>query len=224
MEDLLDVSRISPGQPDMLRQEWLDFREIMSHIVAVCRSEVEAAGHKFVVDLPENDVRMFADRGPADANLLPTLLNNAAKYTDGNGEVRFIGKCESDESSFKCKDTGIGISAELLPHVFQMFRQADSSLERSRGGLGIGLALVKSLVELHGGTVEANSAGLGQGSVFTVRLPVAPVSPVAAEMPTAVVEENGRPAQVVRPKRILIVDDNKLQAQSLGLLVRAMGL
>jgi len=121
------------------------------------------------------------------------------------------------------EDTGIGISAELLPHVFKMFKQADSSLERGRGGLGIGLALVKSLVELHGGTVEANSAGLGQGSVFMVRLPVAPVTPVAVEMPTTIVEDDGRPAQLVRPIRILIVDDNKLQAQSLGLLIELWG-
>ena len=221
LEDLLDVSRIARGSL-LLRQEWLDFREIMSHIVAIGRSDVEAAGHKFVVDLPENDVRLFADRARL-TQIFSNLLNNAAKYTEGNGEVRFSATCESGAIVVQVKDTGIGISAELLPHVFKMFKQADSSLERGRGGLGIGLALVQSLVELHGGTVEANSAGLGQGSVFTVRLPVAPVSPVAAEMPTAVVEENGRPAQLVRPIRILIVDDNKLQAQSLGLLVELWG-
>ena len=91
-------------------------------------------------------------------------------------------KCQRDEIVIQVQDSGIGISADFLPSVFQMFRQADSSLERNRGGLGIGLALVKSLVDLHGGSVEASSAGLGQGSVFTVRLPVAPVGSIAADM------------------------------------------
>jgi PAS domain S-box-containing protein len=221
MEDLLDVGRISRGSL-ILHKEWVDFREIVRTLIAACSPEVDAAGHKLVVDVPDNDIKMFVDPVRV-TQVLSNLVNNAVKYTDGHGEVRFIVQSQRDEIVIQVQDSGIGISADFLPSVFQMFRQADSSLERNRGGLGIGLALVKSLVELHGGSVEASSLGLGQGSVFTVRLPVAPVSSIAADMLPAAAEKDRRPAPTPRSKRILIVDDNKLQAQSLGILVQLWG-
>lgn len=221
MEDLLDVGRISRGSL-ILHKEWVDFREIVRTLITTCSPEVEAAGHKLVVDIADNDIKMFVD--PVRLmQILSNLVNNAAKYMDGHGEVRFAAQCQRDEIVIQVQDSGIGISADFLPSVFQMFRQADSSVERNRGGLGIGLALVKSLVDLHDGSVEAASAGLGQGSVFTVRLPVAQMGSVAADMRPAAAEKNGRPAQTSKSKRILIVDDNKLQAQSLGLLMQLRG-
>lgn len=220
LEDLLDVSRIARGSL-LLRQEWLGFREIMGHIVATCRSNVEAAGHKLVVDLPENDARLFADRARL-TQIFSNLLNNAAKYTEGNGEVRFTAKCENGAIVVQVQDSGIGISADFLPHVFEMFKQADSSVERSRCGLGIGLALVKSLVELHGGTVEAHSSGRNQGSVFTVRLPLTLV-PANVKAPVNVAPDGDKAQALLRGKKVLIVDDNKLQAQSLGMLLRLWG-
>jgi signal transduction histidine kinase/CheY-like chemotaxis protein len=221
MEDLLDVGRISRGSL-ILHKESVDFREIVRTLIATCSPEVEAAGHNLVVDIADNDIKMFVDPVRL-TQILSNLVNNAAKYMDGHGEVRFTAQCQRDELVIQVQDSGIGISADFLPYVFEMFRQADSSLERNRGGLGIGLALVKSLVELHGGRVEASSAGLGQGSTFTVRLPLAPVGSIAADMRPAAAEKNGRPAPTSKSKRILIVDDNKLQAQSLGLLVQLWG-
>ena len=221
MEDLLDVGRISRGSL-ILHKEWVDFSEIVRTLVVDCGPEVEAAGHRLIVEVADTDVKLFVDPVRL-AQILTNLITNAAKYMDGSGEVRFAAQCQPSEIVIQVKDTGIGISADFLPNVFEMFRQADSTLERNRGGLGIGLALVKSLVELHGGSVEASSAGLGQGSMFTVRLPLAPVSTITAEMRPAANETNQRPAQSRKSKRILIVDDNKLQAQSLGLLVQLWG-
>jgi PAS domain S-box-containing protein len=219
MEDLLDVSRISRGSL-LLRKEIVDFREMIGSIVA-CGAEVEAAGHKFTVDLPDFEVKLNVD--PARlSQILANLISNAAKYMDGKGEVRFTAKCERNEIVIRVQDSGIGISADLLPHVFEMFRQGDSSLERSRGGLGIGLALVKSLVEMHGGTVAAESEGLGQGSLFTVRLPLASLGSRTPELNDGGSVKDSSPAQP-RPKQMLIIDDNKLQAQSLGLLLQLWG-
>ena len=219
MEDLLDVSRISRHSL-LLRKELVDFREVIRTIVA-CGAEVEAAGHKFTVDLPDSEVKLDVDQARL-SQILGNLIGNAAKYMDGKGEVRCTAKCEGDEMVIRVQDSGIGISADFLPHVFEMFKQGDSSLERSRGGLGIGLALVKSLVELHGGKVTADSAGLGKGSVFTVRLPLASVGSVGAEVKDISSPKETARAQP-RPKQMLIVDDNKLQAQSLGLLLQLWG-
>ena len=220
LEDLLDVSRIARGSL-LLRQEWLDFREIMGHIVAACRSDVEAAGHQLVVDLPDKEVILFADRARL-TQIFGNLLTNAAKFMDGNGVVRFTAKSENQTIVVQVQDSGIGIAPDFLPHVFEMFKQADSSVERSRCGLGIGLALVKSLVELHGGTVEAYSVGRNQGSVFTVRLPIT-VAPANVKAPANVAPDSETARALIRGKKVLIVDDNKLQAQSLGMLLRLWG-
>ena len=220
LEDLLDVNRITRGTL-ILRKEWVDFREIVRNIVATCSADIEAAGHKLVLEVPDDDTRLYVDAVRL-TQVLSNLVSNAGKYMDGKGVVRLAAMSEDGQFVVKVQDSGIGISAELLPHIFEMFRQAENNSERSRGGLGIGLALVKSLVDLHGGSVEAQSAGLGEGSVFTVRLPLMPVDAVQAETNAAAAKKASRP-EPSKSKRLLVVDDNKLQAQSLGLLLELRG-
>ena len=154
------------------------------------------------------------------AQVLSNLLNNAAKYTDEGGEIALSAEQRGREVVIRVRDNGTGIAPELLPHVFDMFTQADQTLSRSRGGLGIGLTLVRSLVEMHQGRVTAHSGGPGTGSEFTVRLPVSPdaaASPPADEPPAA-----DAIARFPR-RRILVVDDNRSNANSLGVLLRALG-
>jgi two-component system CheB/CheR fusion protein len=142
------------------------------------------------------------------------LLNNACKYTDEGGRVKLIVCRQEDKVVVRVRDTGIGIAPDMLPHVFDLFSQADQSLERSQGGLGIGLSLVQRLVDLHGGTVEAHSAGLGRGSEFVVRLPAAAGATVPDPNPEA-------PARLPAPSwRVLVVEDNLDAAESLALLLR----
>jgi CheY-like chemotaxis protein len=146
------------------------------------------------------------------------LLNNSAKYMDRGGHIRLTAERQGGEVVVSVRDTGIGIAAEQLPRLFQMFSQVDGSLERSQGGLGIGLTLVKRLVEMHGGRIEARSEGLGKGSEFVVRLPVV----VGASGPPAPADKD-EPAAPKSSLRILIVDDNRDAADSLVLLLRLMG-
>ena len=160
----------------------------------------------------------YLDADPARlAQVVGNLLNNASKFTDKGGHVWLTVEQEGEQAVIRVRDNGIGIAADSLPRVFDMFAQVDSSLERSRDGLGIGLTLVRTLVEMHGGTVEVRSDGLGRGSEFVVRLPV------LAEMPTPL-----SPVRVSEPmpsvgRRILIVDDNEDGAESLALLLRLAG-
>jgi CheY-like chemotaxis protein len=151
------------------------------------------------------------------AQVFANLLNNAAKYTQRGGHIRLTAERQGDEVVVKVRDTGIGIPADMLPRIFEMFTQVDRSLERSQGGLGIGLSLVRGLVELHGGSVEAHSGGPGQGSEFRVRLSVHP--PVWNAQPAA---EDGRQGAPSR-HRILVVDDNRDAADSLALLLTFQG-
>jgi two-component system CheB/CheR fusion protein len=154
------------------------------------------------------------------AQVLSNLLNNAAKYTDEGGEIALSARREGPEVFIRVRDNGTGIAPELLPHIFEMFTQADQTLSRSRGGLGIGLTLVRSLVEMHNGRVSAHSAGPGLGSEFTVRLPVpvdAPIEPTPDDSP---------PADAIprlSRRRILVVDDKRSSADSLGVLLHALG-
>jgi CheY-like chemotaxis protein len=151
--------------------------------------------------------------------VLSNLLNNAAKYTDEGGQISLTAEKLGHEVLIRVRDSGIGIAPDLLPKVFELFNQADQTLSRSRGGLGIGLTLVRSLVELHDGRVSAHSDGLGQGSEFLVRLPLAPKSNSDTAADDAVSPMNeGLPC-----RRILVVDDNRSNAQSLELLLRALG-
>jgi CheY-like chemotaxis protein len=147
--------------------------------------------------------------------VLTNLLNNAAKFTPPGGHVRLMAERSADEVVVSVRDDGIGIPADKLAHVFELFLQVDRSLDRSQGGLGVGLTLVQRLIELHGGKIEAHSAGPGQGSEFVVRLPVANVQPVQSGQAGPIVPAVSR--------RVLIADDNEDAAVSLGMVLRASG-
>jgi two-component system, sensor histidine kinase len=168
--DLLEVSRVN-GDAGCLQRERIDLRLVATDAVESIKPEIHRRRQRLTVVLPEAPVWLYADAGRLGQVLL-NLLGNAAKYTDTGGEVRLSIEQESEVATVRVKDSGIGIAPALLPHVFEPFMQARSALPRSEMGLGIGLALVTNIVALHGGHVTAASAGLGQGSEFTVYLPI----------------------------------------------------
>jgi CheY-like chemotaxis protein len=218
VDDLLDVSRITRGKV-VLQKEPTDLQSVVELAVEASRPLIEDYHHHLTIALPDHPVPLEVD--PARmAQVLSNLLNNAAKYTDEGGEIALIAEREGREVVIRVRDNGTGIAPELLPHIFDMFTQADQTLSRSRGGLGIGLTLVRSLVEMHNGWVTASSAGPGLGSEFTIRLPISPEAP--AEPP---VDESSGPDAVPRlpRRRILVVDDNRSNATSLGVLLRTLG-
>jgi PAS domain S-box-containing protein len=219
VDDLLDLSRISSGKIT-LHKERVELTRIVSSAVEGSRPLIEKWEHELAVDLPPQPVYLIADETRLTQVLL-NLLNNAAKYTPGGGHISLTADVADDEVTIRVKDTGIGIPAEMLPHVFEMFTQVDRSLERSEGGLGIGLTLVQRLVELHGGTVQASSAGPGKGSEFSV---VLPVTRVGKGFPGALHSSaNGeQPPSLIR-RRILVVDDNQDAADTLAMLLRVLG-
>jgi PAS domain S-box-containing protein len=168
VDDLLEVSRISSGKIE-LRRAPIELAAAVHSAVETSRPAIEAARHRLDISLPPAPVRLHGDLVRL-AQVIANLLNNAAKYTDPGGRVALAVKRDGGEALISVRDNGVGISAELLPRVFDMFAQADRA--RAQGGLGIGLALARTLVEMHGGRIEARSDGLGQGSEFTIRLPV----------------------------------------------------
>jgi PAS domain S-box-containing protein len=221
IDDLLDVSRVTRGKLD-LRKERVDLASVISSAVETARPLIEAAGHELTIQLSEQPI--FLDADPMRlAQVFANLLNNSAKYMDRGGRIwltaeRAQGHGERPEAVVAVRDSGVGIPPEALPRIFDMFAQVDQSLEKSQGGLGIGLTLVKRLVEMHGGTVEAHSEGAGKGSLFTARLPVVGARPVV--QPAA--GENG----VTRHRmccRMLVADDNQDAAESMGMMLRLMG-
>jgi CheY-like chemotaxis protein/anti-sigma regulatory factor (Ser/Thr protein kinase) len=218
VDDLLDVSRITRGKV-VLQKEPVDLELVVELAVEASRPLIEDYHHRLTVALPRHPVPLEVD--PARmAQVLSNLLNNAAKYTDEGGEISLSAEQQGREVSIRVRDNGTGIAPELLPHIFDMFTQADQTLSRSRGGLGIGLTLVRSLVEMHHGRVTVRSDGPGRGSEFTVRLPVsrdAPADPPAEGPPAA-----DAPPRLPR-RRILVVDDNHSNATSLGVLLHALG-
>jgi PAS domain S-box-containing protein len=216
IDDLLDLSRITNGKID-LRKERLDLAAAVQDAVEASRPLIEACGHELTVALPPQPVYVDGDRTRL-AQVFANLLNNAAKYTDRGGRIGLAVERQGSDVVVTVRDTGVGIPADVLPKVFDMFTQAERSLERSQGGLGIGLSLVRGLVELHGGRVEAHSAGPGRGSEFVVRLPVL-LTPACAPRPEGGAGPNGRPSKY----RILVVDDNEDSAVSLGLMLQIMG-
>jgi signal transduction histidine kinase/AmiR/NasT family two-component response regulator len=217
VDDLLDVSRISRGKITLRRQR-VDLGRALTTAVESVRPAVEAAGHDLTMSLPPQPVSVDGD--PARlAQVFGNLLNNAAKYTDPGGRIRVTAEQRDDEVVVSVRDTGIGLAAEHLSRVFDMFSQAAPALERSQGGLGIGLSLVRTLVEMHGGRVEAHSEGVGRGSEFVVRLPLAAGAVVPAGDDGPRTNGNGhRPA-----RRILVADDNVDAAESLAMMLSIMG-
>ncbi|HYV97340.1 MAG TPA: ATP-binding protein [Gemmatimonadaceae bacterium] len=214
VDDLLEVSRITRGKI-ALRREIMDVRAVVQNAIDISRPLIDAAGLEFTVKLP--DERLTLDADPARvAQIIANLLNNSAKYTDRGGSISLTVDRHDGQAVITVRDSGMGISIEMLPHVFDLFTQADQESERVQGGLGIGLTLVKKLVELHGGTVTAWSEGKGKGSEFVVRLPLARTTPPASR----VVKETSMPR--LPGLRVLVVDDNRDAAESLAMVVKML--
>jgi PAS domain S-box-containing protein len=220
VDDLLDVSRVTRGKIG-LRRRIVDIASVVDAAVEAGRPLLDAGRHTFTVTLPEAPVHVDADPTRL-AQVFTNLLNNAAKFTDPGGRVWLIAEPKKDELLVTVGDTGIGMPTQLLSEVFEMFRQLEHPLEHARGGLGIGLTLVKRLVQMHGGSVEAHSEGIGLGSRFVVRLPITEV-PASTGGPAP--DRRARSGRsVAGPVRhILVVDDNVDSAQSLALLLRRLG-
>jgi PAS domain S-box-containing protein len=216
IDDLLDISRISRNKMELRRCRVL-LADVVGSAVEAARPLIEAAGHDFTVALPPEPVFLDADLTRL-AQVFNNLLTNSAKYTERGGRIWLAAEPRGGVVVVTVRDTGIGIPADALPRIFDMFSQVDRSIERTTGGLGIGLALVKGLVEMHGGTVTAQSGGQGQGSTFTVTLPVLESPPeLAVGVPDSAQAAGG-------PKRrILVVDDNRDSATSMAILLELLG-
>jgi signal transduction histidine kinase len=218
VDDLLDVSRIMRGKVELRREE-VELAAVLARAVETARPLVEAGRHDLTVDLPPEPIRLDADAVRL-AQVFGNLLANAAKYTEPGGRIRLSVEAHGPEFVVRVRDTGIGIPADMLARVFDPFVQTDAARNKSQGGLGLGLALVKSLVELHGGAVAAHSAGPGLGSEFVVRLP-ATGSPDRGPRGA---DRGPRPGADARTTRnVLVVDDNRDAADSLGTLLRLKG-
>jgi PAS domain S-box-containing protein len=216
VDDLLEVSRITTGRV-RLDPHRMDIRSVVERALESARPLIDRRQHELSVSLPPGPIWLHADSTRIE-QVVVNLLNNAAKYTDEGGRIWLTVRQEGDEMLLSVRDSGVGIAPEMLPHVFDLFAQADRSLDRSQGGLGIGLSLVQHLVEMHRGTVDAMSAGLGRGSEFTVRLPIL-LSPASA--PAPVVDKPADPTS--KGWRILVVDDNEDSAEILAKLLRRTG-
>ena len=215
VDDLLDVSRINRGKIE-LRKDQIELASVVRHAVEACRPAMESATHDLSITLPTRPVYLNAD--PARlAQVVGNLLNNACKFTDEGGRIWLTVEQEGKQAVIRVRDNGIGIAADQLPRIFEMFMQVDTSLERSVSGLGIGLTLAKNLVEMHDGTLEVHSAGAGQGSEFVVRLPIMVETPKPPPEPTV----SAPPTTTAR--RILVVDDNRVSADSLARLLQLTG-
>ena len=218
LDDLLDVSRITRGVL-VLKREPVFLRSILEGAVEAARPSIDTKRHVLNIECPAESIELDAD--PVRLTQVATnLLTNAAKYTDPEGTITFGARLEADALMIYVRDTGIGIAPDMLNRVFEMFTQVQADAERSEGGLGIGLALVKGLVELHGGNVEVHSAGFERGCEFRVFLPRSIVRILAREA-QQVTPSNG--AELTRGHRVLIADDNRDGAESLGMLLELSG-
>jgi signal transduction histidine kinase len=219
VDDLMDISRITRGNIKLERKP-VDISDVVRRAVETHRPLFDTRHHELVVDLPATPLAVEGDLTRL-AEAVGNLLNNAAKYTDEKGRISVRVDADDKHVRIRVTDTGVGIPPELLPSVFEMFTQIDHTLHRSQGGLGIGLALVRELTEMHGGRVEGFSAGLGKGSEFVLTLPLrqdllAGLPPREREV-TIPVEDLGKPC------RVLVVDDNRDAAQSLAAMLRLTG-
>jgi CheY-like chemotaxis protein/two-component sensor histidine kinase len=217
VDDLLDVSRIARGKI-ALREDVVDLATAVDRAVETSRPLLDARGHTLTADVSRGPLWVRGDLTRL-AQVFANLLNNAAKYTPDGGRVSVTVTRDGETAVVRVQDTGVGIPPDLLPRVFDLFTQADRSLDRAQGGLGIGLSLVKMLVELHGGQVAAHSGGPGRGSEFVVRLPLTD-APVGDGSPQS---DRPKPADVAGPLRVLVVDDNTDAATSMAMLLRAVG-
>jgi signal transduction histidine kinase len=233
VDDLLEVSRITTGNL-ALRRERVDLRVVASAALETVEPIVRERGHRLTVDLPPAGLTIDADPTRL-AQVFLNLLNNAAKFTPPGGRIEFSVEVKDGEMIARVRDDGVGIAADMLDPIFEMFAQADRSLERTTSGLGVGLSLSRRLIELHGGRLEAFSEGPGKGSEFVIHLPAMPAAPRPLEAPSrpggsggrfGVLRETGAPA--LRPSgegktRVLVVDDNRDFADTLSRMLRSLG-
>jgi signal transduction histidine kinase len=216
IDDLLDVSRVSQGKIE-LRKDTIRAEDVVRAAIEASRPLIDSAGHTLITDIPAEPIWLDADLTRL-AQVVGNLLNNAAKYTPEGGRIAVSLRRDTGEAVIAVTDNGLGIPADMQSKVFQLFAQIDHHLDRARGGLGIGLALVRQLVAMHGGSVTAESAGIGKGSTFTVRIPMAAT---AGTMPEA--ERAAPPQAQTRALKVLVVDDNDVVAQTVGWMLEAIG-
>jgi PAS domain S-box-containing protein len=214
VDDLLDISRITRDKLE-LRKESVELAAVLKNAIETSLPLIKEAKHQLHLDLPDEPIYLQADPVRM-AQVFSNLLNNAAKYTPAGGHIWLRAVRRGGDAFISVRDDGVGIACDALAHVFDMFRQLDGSLERAQGGLGIGLTLVRRLVELHDGTVNAQSEGLDKGSEFTVQLPV-------AKQNTDRVAERQPAARQAPKRRVLVVDDNHDSGDSLCLLLKTKG-
>jgi signal transduction histidine kinase len=216
-DDHLDVSRITRGKIK-LRLEPLDLATVLEAAVETSRPLIDAHKHELRVTLPKDRVRIEGDLTRL-TQVIANLLNNAAKYQNEGGRIELTASCERGEAVISVKDQGVGIAPEMLAQAFDLFSQGERAPDRAQGGLGIGLSLVKNLVEMHGGSVSGVSGGVGKGSEFVVRLPCVAAEPDALrELAT-----DSAMTKAVHPLRVLVVDDSTDAAESLAKLLRLAG-
>lgn len=216
IDDLLDVSRVSQGKIE-LRKESTQVADVIRAAVEASRPLIDAAGHSLTIGVPSEPLWLEADLTRL-SQVVGNLLNNAAKYTPEGGRIEISAEAAGDTALITVSDSGIGIDAGMQTKIFELFAQAENHLDRAKGGLGIGLALVKQLVTMHGGTVEAKSAGAGKGSTFVVRIPLA-----SRHLPSAKPQETTTEPAPERLRKVLVVDDNVDVAQTVGWMLQAIG-
>jgi CheY-like chemotaxis protein len=217
VDDLLDVSRVSRGKIE-LRKARIELATALSSAIETAQPLVDQNGQTLTMSIPDTPVIVEADLTRL-SQVFANLLNNAAKYGDKGGRIELSVRTEQTSVEIRVKDDGIGIPPEMLERIFDIFTQVDRSLEKARGGLGIGLSIARRLVEMHGGSIAALSEGAGRGSEFVVRLPLAP-----PRTPGDPGEKTGEHRRIdVRRRRVLIADDNFDSASSLSLMLQVMG-
>ena len=227
IDDLMDFSRIARGK-SKLRRQAVDVAALIRDAVEAVQPLISTMSHRFSVEVPDQPVFVYGDAARL-TQVFSNILNNAAKYTPRNGAVRVLVERDGDRAVIRVRDNGLGIPPQLLGVIFEAFRQVDSTLDRSQGGLGIGLTLARQFVELHGGTIEAHSAGVGQGSEFVVRLPALARAP--DPVPTGVPAVAAKGGRAPRPQRqlaevrhrVLVVDDLTESAETLASILIWMG-
>lgn len=217
IDDLLDIARINSNKIE-LRSEVADIDELVRSALETSRPAIDAAGHQLFLSLPARPLHVRADPTRI-SQVISNLLNNAAKYTPDHGRIEVLVEAEADDVVVRVSDNGVGIAADALPHVFDLFSQVGRSSDQSQGGLGIGLALVRRIAEMHGGSVDVRSEGPGRGSTFSLRLPAVAV----AADDTAGAAATAGPAPAASPMRILVVDDNLDAAETMRHLLELLG-
>ncbi len=221
IDDLMDLSRISSGKIG-LRREPIDLGHVIARAVETAQPGIDAACHKLTVTLPNEPIYIQGDAVRL-TQVFSNILNNAAKYTVREGVISLVAEKRGGQAVVRIRDNGPGIPASMLGEIFSAFRQVDSSFSRSHGGLGIGLWLARQIIELHGGTITAESEGEGKGSEFIVTLPALTAIPVGSPSgPRDAAAPPSQPAENAR-RRILVVDDVPESAETLAMVLRSMG-